>query len=187
MEWLAIGDLRSDGQANEVAAMVLAQPAIFPDLIEALINGNNIVRGHAADALEKVSRDMPELFVPQLDSFIQVARSDDGSTVRFHMAMLFGNLAYEQTLAEKLVPLLLDMVEDESPFVKSWVISSLLIWGRLYPEWQPKILESLILLREDTSIAVRHRADKAIRLLLNEAFPLPPGWVKSKRVFASHD
>ncbi len=181
IEWLSIGDLRSDGQANEVAAMALAQPIIFPDLLEGLTDKNDVVRGHAADALEKVSREMPELFIPELARLIQVVRTEAVPMVRWHLAMIFGNLAHDHILTDPVIPTLLDMLGDESAFVKSWCISSLVIWGRCYPEWRQTIIEGLTLLTRDASIAVRHRAEKAIRLLLNERLPMPAGWMKSKK------
>lgn len=181
IEWLAIGDLRSDGQANQVAAMVLAQPVIFPDLMEALTHEDDVVRGHAADALEKISREMPELLIPQIQHLIRAARTETVPMVRWHLAMVFGSLAHERALAEMIIPLLIDMLGDESPFVKTWATSSLVIWGRRYLQWQPEIIERLLPLSRDASIAVRHRAEKAIRLLMNPHLPLPSGWVKSKR------
>lgn len=181
-EWLSIGDLRSDGQANEVAAMVLAQPIVFPDLLAALSDENEVVRGHAADALEKVSRHMPELLIPHLDRIIRIARTDAVSMVRFHLAMIFGNLAHDPGLADLLIPTLLDMLGDESVFVKSWCISSLTIWGRRQVQWKQPILDGLSPLSHDASIAVRHRTEKAIRLLLNDQLPVPAGWIKSKRL-----
>jgi hypothetical protein len=36
-------------------------------------------------------------------------------------------------------------------------------------------------LSRDNSIAVRHRVEKAIRLLLDERLPIPQGWVKSQK------
>lgn len=182
IEWLTIGDLRSDGQANEVAELVLAQPAIFPDLLAALTDKNDAVRGHAADALEKVSRQMPGLIGPHIDLIIRVARTDDVPMVRFHLAMIFGNLAHEQRLTETIIPTLLDMLGDESAFVKSWCVSSLVIWGRRQPQWKQTILEGLSALSHAASIAVRHRAEKAVQLLLDERLPMPAGWVKSQSV-----
>jgi HEAT repeat protein len=181
IEWLSIGDLRSDGQANEAAATVLAQPVIFPDLLACLTDAKDVVRAHAADALEKVSREMPELFAQALDLLIRVVRSDDLPMVRWHIAMIFGNLAHVETLADPIISTLIDMLADESAFVKSWCISSLVIWGRRKPERRQEIITAFAPLSRDNSIAVRHRTEKAIQLLLNDCLPMPPGWVKSKQ------
>jgi len=55
-EMLAVGDLRSDGLASEVAGLVLARPELLADLVSLLGDVHPAMRGHAADALERVSR-----------------------------------------------------------------------------------------------------------------------------------
>jgi hypothetical protein len=66
-DWLAVGDLRSDGLSPQVASLVAASPVLLHDLLEALANGSDIVRGHAADALERVSRLHPARLSSYLD------------------------------------------------------------------------------------------------------------------------
>lgn len=58
-ELLALGDLRSDGFANEVVRIVSENLELRPALMEALASGDPVVRGHAADALEKLARQHP--------------------------------------------------------------------------------------------------------------------------------
>ena len=58
-EWLAIGDLTSDGQAYEVAALVNENIRLLPDLVDTLTNLSEAIRGHGADALEKVHVNIP--------------------------------------------------------------------------------------------------------------------------------
>ena len=58
-EMLAVGDLRSDGLASEVAALVLARPELLVDLVAVLNDAHPAAGGHAADALERVSRESP--------------------------------------------------------------------------------------------------------------------------------
>ena len=53
LNWLADGDLRSDGSATEVADLVLKNPHLLADLLEGLDEPNEVVRGHTAHALER--------------------------------------------------------------------------------------------------------------------------------------
>ena len=76
LSWLAGGDLRSDGEASEVAAFVLANPQVFDDLLDGLTISDDVVRGRTADALEKVARSRPDLLNEHLDLLIQVAERD---------------------------------------------------------------------------------------------------------------
>ena len=179
-DWLAVGDLRSDGLAPQVADLVVENPVLLPDLLDALANGSDIARGHAADALERVSRLHPAWISSYLGQLLSQATGDPLPMVRWHLAMLLGNLGiagfYDQRLTRTLVVLL----DDRSNFVKSWAISSLCLFGRQVPENRALILESIAPLQQDASIAVRHRAHKAMELLMNLDQQPPPGWVKVK-------
>lgn len=63
-KWLAEGSLTNGGRANEIVALVADVPAAFEDVFACLKSSNRVVRGHAADALEKIGREQPDLFLP---------------------------------------------------------------------------------------------------------------------------
>ena len=172
------GDLRSDGRADEVAEIILKNLVLFPELFEGLLEENDIVRGRAAHAIEKVSRIHPELFIPLLPQLKKVASEDKLPMVRWHLAMLFGNLVDYEEEIEALTTILLDSLEDRSVFVKSWAIVSLCIFGRRYPERKNEILSQLKRHQNDKSIAIRSKVAKAIPILLDNSVPMPEGWVK---------
>jgi hypothetical protein len=58
---LAGGDRRSIGRADEVAATVLQSPGLFSQLMAGLWSADSLVRMRAADAVEKISRQKPDL------------------------------------------------------------------------------------------------------------------------------
>jgi len=178
IDWLAVGDLRSDGFSPQVAALVIENPELLPDLLEALAGGQDIVRGHAADALERVSRQHPAWLESHLDPLLSQATGDPLPMVRWHLAMLLGNLAISGVDDRRILPVLVDLLDDRSSFVKSWAISSLCLAGRQDPESRTLALESIASLEQDASIAVRHRAEKAIGLLMNPGWEPPAGWNK---------
>jgi hypothetical protein len=63
------GDRRSIGRANHVAELVLRHPHPLRELLKYLWSGEAVVRMRAADAAEKISRQMPEpfrRFIPEL-------------------------------------------------------------------------------------------------------------------------
>jgi HEAT repeat protein len=179
-EWLAEGDLRSDGLAPEVARLVSRNRAMLEDLLDALAHGEDVVRGHAADALERVSREQPEGIGSRLNSIVAQARSDPVPMVRWHLAMILGNLAYERAHQATCLRGLLPLLRDISPFVKSWAISGLCQIGRRSPARAEGILGAVSPLTRDSSIAVRHRATKAITLLTDPHSKMPGSWTKRK-------
>jgi hypothetical protein len=85
--WLSGGDLRSDGVSNEVTRVVIDNPGLLPDLVACLDAPDAVVRGRAADVIEKVGRTLPEALVPYLDRFITALSEDEVPMVRWHLAI----------------------------------------------------------------------------------------------------
>jgi hypothetical protein len=51
--WLSGSDLRLDGPSNEVARVIIDNPELLPDLVACLDAEDAVVRGRAADVIEK--------------------------------------------------------------------------------------------------------------------------------------
>jgi hypothetical protein len=176
---LAGGDLRSDGMSNEVVDIVLSNIELFDDLYEGLGMTDDVVRGRAADAIEKVARSRPDLLVGHMSELIRLASSDSVAMVRWHMAMILGYLAiYEDRVGEIKVALL-GLLGDKSVFVKSWTIVSLSIIGRKYPDMSYEIFEAITRLQWDDSVAIRSKVRSALTLLTDDEVQFPSGWLKS--------
>lgn len=180
--WLSGGDLRSDGMANEVVKVVLENPGLFDELFAGLSEPDDVIRGRAADALEKVCRSRPDLFVGRLSELFQTVRREQVVMARFHIAMILGHLALYGDLVDDIAEVLLNLLEDESAFVRSWAIVGLCIVGRRSPSMAGGIVTRISSLERDASAAVRSRARKAVNLLIDENAPFPKGWIKSQHL-----
>ena len=180
--WLSGGDLRSDGLADEVSAAVLQSPGLFEDLYAGLSESDNVIRGRTADALEKISRQRPDLIAAHLPEVIDLSKSDQVPMVKMHLAMIFGHLALNEELIDMLQSALFDLLEAESVFAKSWAIVSLCIIGRVYPQKSDRIVNRISKLQTDSSIAIRSRAGKALNILTNPSVSFPKGWIKSEMI-----
>lgn len=180
-KWLAEGDLTNDGRADEVVSLVKELPAAFEDVFCCLQSPNPIVRGHAADALEKIGRDRPDLFLPHIDQILRTIKIDTVPMVQWHLAMLLGHLAvypqYHQRLAEALIPL----VAHGKSFTQSWAITSLAILARLSPNLQTEAVQAISDCQRSGSAALRKRAERALAALV-QGGPFIKGWVKSPAV-----
>ncbi len=177
---LAGGDLRSDGMSNEVVEIVLANEELFDDLYVGLRDSDDVVRGRAADALEKIARSRPELLVEHLPELIHIAKSDSVAMVRWHIAMILGYLTIYPDIVGEISAVLVDLLVDQSVFVKSWTIVSLSIVGRNYPEWKDEVIFAISGMQGDRSAAIRTKVKKALSLLADDELPYPPGWIKSE-------
>ena len=116
---LSGGDLRSDGRANEVAEDVIKDPQLLDMLVEGLSESNDMIRARSAHALEKISRNNPimlQVLIPQL---IRLAFEDRVPMVKWHLAMIFGNIPFEKE-NEKVISALFHLLNDNSNFVRSW-------------------------------------------------------------------
>jgi len=172
----------SDGDTDEVADLVLANPNPLPDLLEGLYLEGDLVRARTAHAIERVTRSKPELLSERFPELAQMAVNDRLPTLRRHIAMTLANPSVVKKLAGPITAALFEMFADKSVFVKSWAISSLCIIGRQFPHKRKVILTSLARLQNNPSPAIRTRARKAIQLLTNDHLPIPDGWVKSKHL-----
>jgi len=182
LTWLSGGDLRSDGMANEVASFVLDHPNAFEDLYAGLYEAQDVVRGRTADALEKVSRRRPDLLVDHFPEMVILAGTEHVPLVKMHLAMIFGHLAVYPELIGQLLPPLKDLLDNDSVFTRSWAITSLCIIGRKYPQECQPIINLLVPLQGDRSIAIRSRVRNGLRLLTDPNTKFPRGWIKSEHL-----
>lgn len=182
LEWLKVGDLTSDGAANEVVRFVRADLRLLDDLIEGLTVVEEVVRGHTADALEKLARSYPEHLLHYLPLLIRTAKEDPIPMVRWHMAMILGHLSMFSEYVEEMVAVLTELLHDKSTFTISWAIVSLCILARQYPQILDRIVNAIAPLKNSSSIAIRSKVRKALAILIDEHALFPKGWVKSSHL-----
>lgn len=181
--WLAEGDLDSEGRVDEVTDIVLENPVRIEELLECFNSENPVVRGHAADAAEKIGREKPEIFLPYMHILFRTALEDSVGLVKQHLAILFGHTVVFSELVDPNVAALFKLLDSQHNSTKIWAITSLCIVAKLYPEYKPRVLGEISQLEESPKKPVRVRARKALEILTEDA-DLPDGWVKSLPVQA---
>src|ERR1700683_1787107 len=87
------GDRRSIGRADRIAAAVLKDPSLFPQLMAGLWSENPLVRMRAADAAEKVTRDNPALLKPFKKELLGLMAEATQQELRSHLATMIPRLA----------------------------------------------------------------------------------------------
>ena len=176
--WLSDGDLRSDGLADQAAEFILENPQLLDELFEGLYSENPVIRGRTADALEKVARKEPDLFIQRVPELTALVKKETVPMVKMHLAMLFGHLVPCEQRIDEITEVLLHLLKDESAFTISWTITSLAIIGVKYPERKELIYDCISRLGENESIAIRTRVRKAFDVLEGDK-QFPKGWIKS--------
>jgi hypothetical protein len=182
VEWLAGGDLRSDGAANTVVEAVFNDLALIPEIMAGLDDEREVVRGRCADVLEKVARQHPECFRSHLDKLLGVLKTDEVPMVRWHLAMLLGHVVILREDHDLIAEALLYLVADDSVFTLSWAIVSMCILARVNPAFVQPAQETIRSLGSHPSKAIRAKVRYSLPLLADPSTPFPSGWIKSEHV-----
>jgi HEAT repeat protein len=176
--YLTGGDLRSDGSADSAANEVLVGNYKFEDLFNLLKDEDKVVRGRASHAIEKIVRKKQFIDHQQIEQLLQIALVDDVPMVKWHIAMILGELDLKEDEINRIRKVLSSLLMDESVFVKSWAIQSLCLIGRKYTSQRVRIITEITPLRNDVSIVVSRKAIKALELLMNLEKSVPFWWIK---------
>lgn len=122
---LSGGDRRSIGRSNEITAEVLARPALFRHVFDGLASEDPVVRMRAADAIEKITAQRPELLRPFKKRLLAIAGGTDQQEVRWHAALMIPRLELTAKERAVAVDILFDYLRDRSSIVKTWAMQGL--------------------------------------------------------------
>lgn len=123
---LAIGDMRTTGEADYIAHFVLKYPKRFSEVFNLMADREAGVRMRAADATEKVCRQRPQLIKPYIGKLIAKIAPIAQQEVQWHVAQLFGHATLTKAQTKKAVDILFTYIkETESNIVKVFSIQAL--------------------------------------------------------------
>lgn len=158
-------DRRSIGRANEVVDDVLADPRLFAAVFAAFHDEQPVVRMRAADAIEKVSRERPELLDPHAEALLAIAATTRDTEVRWHAAQLLGRAPLAAAHRSRVVEVLLGYLDDASGIVKTCAMQALADLADEDQELTARIVPLLEQLTATGSPAMRARGRKLLRML----------------------
>jgi len=122
---LLVGDLRTTGQDKAVIKRVLSQPALFDDVINAILADHPGLRMRASDVAEKITREHPEWLTPYKSLIIKKISGITQKEVRWHTAQMLPRLKLAKKERERVFDLLLGYLDDESRIVKTFAMQAL--------------------------------------------------------------
>lgn len=159
------GDRRSIGRSNEIVSLVLRQPRQFPQLMKCLWNENPVVRMRAADAIEKISSQKPELLRRCKAELLGLLGEATQQELRWHLAALIPRLPLTKNEIARAWAALTRYLNDRSSIVKTFALQGLADLARL----DPTLLGSTKELIEDAArtgtAAMKARARKLLRAM----------------------
>jgi hypothetical protein len=164
---LAGGDRRSIGRADDVAELVRRNPRKIAKLIECLWDPDPCVRMRAADAMEKVSRELAALLQPYKAQLLGLLAETTQQEMRWHLAVTVPRLRLAITECRRAAESLKAYLEDRSSIVKTCAMQGLRDLIRQDAALEPMVLDLLRSLARTGTPAMRARG----RILLRELEP----------------
>ena len=163
LQKLSGGNRGSIGRSNEVVAQVLARPAYFPDLFAGLSANNPIIRMRAADAVEKITSQRPELLRPFKKKLLAIAGSCTQQEVRWHAALILPRLVLSSKERAVALDILFDYLRDKSSIVKTFAMQAIWDLAASDPKRKAQITPLIEELTQIGTPAMRARGRKLLR------------------------
>jgi len=159
------GGGRSIGRSSEIVAEVMARPGRFRHVFAGLTSDDAVVRMRAADAVEKITAQRPELLQPHKRKLLEVAGSTDQQEVRWHVALMIPRLQLNAKERLVAVDILFDYLRDRSSIVKTFAMQGLAGLAGKDSLLRTKILPLLEELTEIGTPAMRARGRNLLQHL----------------------
>jgi HEAT repeat protein len=126
---LSGGTKGSLGRTNQIVTEVLKNPRTFPHLVAGLSHDDPVIRMRAADAIEKITLQLPALLRPFKKEVLRLAAASGAASVqqevRWHLALLLPRLKLTPTEHALAVDILFTYLHDRSIIVKTHALQSL--------------------------------------------------------------
>lgn len=177
LDKLAGGDRRSIGQSNEVSALVLKRPALFPQLMRGLWSSDPLIRMRAADGAEKVSLRRPDLLQPFKAKLLRLLDEAIQQELRWHLAQIIPRLRLSKKDRTRAASAFRLYLGDQSSIVKTSAMQAMADLASADEELMPEVRELLTKLTGSGTAAMKARGRKLLRQLeLNrlESKPILP-------------
>ena len=156
------GDRRTNGRADQVAAIVAKSLKLFPQLIAGLWSPDPLIRMRAADAAEKVTRRRPELLTPFKKELLGLMTEATEQEMRWHLAAMVPRLPLNAAERELAISSLNTYLEDRSSIVKTFALQGLADLAQGDPTIQPTVVEILREATRNGTPAMKARSRKLL-------------------------
>ncbi len=159
------GDLRSIGKANEVAHQIANNPEIFKSVFSGLRNNDPIIRMRSADAIEKVTKDMPELLADYTSEIITLLESAEQQEVCWHLAQITPRLDLTKSGERQVVALLKKLLSHKSKIVRVSAMDALASFAERNESLLKEVTEIIKAQMKEGSPAILSRGRKLLKRL----------------------
>jgi len=159
---LSGGDRRSVGRVVEVVELVLAEPERVRELAGLLWDMDAVVRMRAADALEKVSRELAACMVPFKADLLGLMAETRQQELRWHLALMVARMGLDARERRRAAAILESYLEDRSSIVKTCVMQGLWELALQDARLRERVIELVRELTRTGTAAMRARGRKLL-------------------------
>jgi HEAT repeat protein len=159
------GDRRSIGRSEEAVAEISKTPELFGELFTGLFDGDPVIRMRAADAVEKSTRQRPDLLRPWKRALLEQVSLLQEKEVRWHVAQLIPRLSLTAQEQERAVRILLGYLDDGSSIVKTLSMQALADLSRHDARLRAQVQPLIERLTRTGTPAMRSRGRKLLKQL----------------------
>jgi hypothetical protein len=161
--WLTGGDRRSIGRADEVASLIMREHGRLGELWSCLRNTDPVVRMRAADALEKISRVVPDQFEPYKEALLTRKLEDGSVELRWHLIAITSRLALQVGDAARFYTYLDQCLRlDASRIVKVAALQAAYDLSLTFPQFNAALIDMLAFARSSPWPSVTARAARLV-------------------------
>jgi len=165
LEKLRGGDRRSIGRANEVVQQVEQYPVLLRIVFDGLYESDPVVRMRAADVIEKVTQDKPELLSGYTSEVISILVSEEQQEVCWHMAQIVPRLECNANEESEIIEVLKRYMLHKSKIVIVSAMESLAVIAGRNRSILDEVIEIINAQMEKGSPAVCSRGRRLLQNL----------------------
>ena len=159
------GDRRSIGNSDAVARRISSDPKLFAQAFNAILSRDPLLRMRAADAVEKATRQHPELLRPFKSKLLRQVAAIEQQEVRWQVALMLPRLQLTPTEVDLAVSILLDYLADKSSIERTCAMQGLADLALQHHRLSTRVIALIESLTANGSAAMRSRGRKLLARL----------------------
>ena len=145
------------GHAYDAAMRVLENPRLARQLIECLWDEDEGVAGRAADALETVAAELPQIVARYKDALLGLLVESRSIKLRWHLGLIVTGLKLTRPECRRVAEALNSWLDDRSSIVKTCAMQGLAELTLQDPSLKDEVLDLLRILARSGTAAMRAR------------------------------
>lgn len=157
--------MRSVGRSEQVVKLILANPDLLADVVQAILSEDPGIRMRASDAVEKISREQPGWLKPYKKCFLNKIVKIEQKEVRWHIAQILPRFSLTSKERDKMFNLMRSYLNDNSQIVKTFALQALTDFALQDHTYVPRVKSIVSLAVDNGAPSQQSRGRKLLKTL----------------------